>query len=304
MTHIAKSTGTVPAPLQPPPLPSAINISVNSRHLGSNTAGRLLAVLCLLPGLPLMAALMTLVKLTSRGSALYTQQRVGRHGEIFTMYKLRSMVPNAEAETGPTWAGPEDPRVTGFGRFLRASHLDELPQLLNVVRGEMAIFGPRPERPEIVQSLAEQIPGYLNRLAVLPGITGLAQINLPPDETVDCVRKKLYLDLQYIQTGNWLLDVQMFFWTLLRLVMVPAGIATGLMGLERSVPEVAATGGLETEDAELERDMLPDRQPVPVELPTAAIEETSIPPARFRRHATPHTEVTVDERLAVGFLKR
>jgi len=227
-----------------PTLKPAIDIRI-SPHLDSdNWGGRFLAAFCLIPGFPLMLGLMAMVKLTSRGPALYAQNRVGREGHIFTMYKLRSMVQNAEAGIGPTWSGRQDPRVTWFGRFLRASHLDELPQLLNVVWGEMAIFGPRPERPELIDQLAEQIPGYWNRLAVLPGITGLAQINLPPDETVDCVRKKLQLDLEYIEHANWWLDERMFVWTLLRLVMVPAGIATGLMGLARVV-DLAGTSSTE-----------------------------------------------------------
>ena len=137
------------------------------------------------------------------------------------MYKIRTMRLDAEAETGPVWAKANDPRITRLGRFLRKLHLDELPQLINVVKKEMSLIGPRPERPEIAAVLAEDIPGYTDRLVVLPGVTGLAQINLPPDSTLDDVRRKLVLDMKYIkQAGPWL-DARILMSTFARMVGVP-----------------------------------------------------------------------------------
>jgi lipopolysaccharide/colanic/teichoic acid biosynthesis glycosyltransferase len=147
---------------------------------------------------PLIGILILLVRCTSRGPGIYSQVRVGKDGLIFTMYKLRSMRCDAEAQTGAVWAGVKhDPRMTYVGYWLRRLHLDELPQLVNVVYGHMSLVGPRPERPEFVELLAEEVPGYLDRLMVKPGITGLAQINLPPDTDLDSVRRKLVLDREY-----------------------------------------------------------------------------------------------------------
>ena len=131
---------------------------------------------------------MLLVRLTSRGPGIYKQARVGKDGRKFMMYKIRTMRQDAEAASGPMWTQAHDPRVTFLGRVLRKLHLDELPQLFNVLKGEMSLVGPRPERPEFVRVLAEAIPGYRNRLAVRPGVTGLAQVNLPPDTDIASVR--------------------------------------------------------------------------------------------------------------------
>jgi hypothetical protein len=157
------------------------------------------------------------------------------------MYKLRSMRLDAESKSGPTWsASGADPRVTWLGYWLRRLHLDELPQLLNVVRGEMALVGPRPERPEFVKILAEQIPGYEGRLVVLPGITGLAQINLPPDSDLDSVRRKLIVDRDYIESAGCWLDLRIFFCTLLRMLWIKGPAVTRFLGLERVVVLPAA----------------------------------------------------------------
>src|SRR5262245_22208400 len=120
---------------------------------------------------PLLLFAAVLVKLTSRGPAFYSQTRVGADGRHFTIYKVRTMIHNAESLTGARWSLPGDPRITLVGRFLRASHLDELPQLWNVLRGEMSLVGPRPERPEFVPGLEKALPGYTNRLLVRPGVT-------------------------------------------------------------------------------------------------------------------------------------
>jgi len=179
--------------------------------------GRILAAILLIPGAPIIGLLVLLVRLTSKGPGIYRQVRVGLHGKTFNIYKIRTMRHDAEAQTGPTWTTRNDGRITWLGKRLRKWHLDEFPQLFNVLRGDMTLIGPRPERPEFIQWLAQEIPDYLERLAVRPGITGLAQINLPPDTDVDSVRRKLVLDLEYIRHATLLLDLRMFAGTLLRL---------------------------------------------------------------------------------------
>ena len=130
-----------------------------------------------------------LVKLTSRGPAFYSQVRLGLDGRPFYIRKLRTMYHNCERLSGPCWSTANDCRITPVGRFLRRSHIDELPQLWNVLCGEMSLVGPRPERPELIPTLARSIPGYRHRLEVRPGVTGLAQIQLPPDTDLDSVRR-------------------------------------------------------------------------------------------------------------------
>ncbi len=170
----------------------------------------------------LLAALA--IKLTSRGPAFYTQVRTGRDGRAFTIYKLRTMIDNCESLTGPRWTIPGDPRITPVGWFLRRTHLDELPQLFNVLRGEMSLIGPRPERPEFVQELDRRIPGYQRRHEVLPGITGLAQVQLPPDTDLESVRVKLLYDLYYVRHQNPLLDLRIFLSTALHMVGLPCAM--------------------------------------------------------------------------------
>jgi lipopolysaccharide/colanic/teichoic acid biosynthesis glycosyltransferase len=195
--------------------------------------GWLCALVLMLPGVPMILAIMLLVRLTSRGPALFRQVRVGKGGRCFTMFKIRTMSIDAEQRTGPVWSTGRDPRITPLGRILRKLHLDELPQLFNVLRGEMSLIGPRPERPEIAARLAECIPGYYRRLAVLPGITGLAQINLPPDTDLESVRLKLVLDLEYIHDAGVLLDLRMFACSLLRLFGLSGELAMNLLRLKR-----------------------------------------------------------------------
>ncbi len=163
---------------------------------------------------PLMLLTAVLVKLSSRGPILYRQQRVGLNGELFTLYKFRSMYADAEARTGAVWAKVDDPRITPIGRWLRRLRLDELPQLWNVVRGQMAIVGPRPERPEFVEMLTQQIPYYRQRLAVKPGITGWAQINHKYGDTALDAMIKLEYDLYYIKHVAPMLDFYIIFHTL------------------------------------------------------------------------------------------
>src|SRR5262245_45504499 len=206
-----------------------------------------LAIVLLIPGLPLLGLLIALVRLTSRGPGIYAQARVGKGGCVFTMYKLRSMRIDAESGTGPVWSSAgSDSRVTPMGYWLRRLHLDELPQLFNVLRGEMSLVGPRPERPEFVKVLALQIPNYLDRLLVLPGVTGLAQVNLPPDTDLDSVRRKLALDREYICESGILLDLRIIFCTILRVVGLRGGRGVRWLGLQRTVflpPGAAPIGG-------------------------------------------------------------
>ncbi len=146
------------------------------------------------------------VRLDSRGSIFYTQERLGRNGCLFRVIKLRSMVPDAEAATGAVFSKRGDPRVTRVGRFLRRTRLDEVPQLINVLRGDMSMIGPRPERPEHVQRLTQKIPFYRTRLIVRPGLTGWAQVRYDYGSTDEDARAKLQYDLYYIRHHSLLLD--------------------------------------------------------------------------------------------------
>src|SRR5580658_4692467 len=162
---------------------------------------------------PLMAFLLVLVRLTSPGPALYRQVRMGRHGKSFNMYKIRTMAQNAEAITGAVWSGPNDSRVTRVGRFLRDAHLDELPQLVNVLRCEMSLIGPRPERPQLVKDIVRRLPRYAERTEVRPGVTGFAQIQHPADLDLDHVRRKLMYDLYYVSEVSPWLDLRIILGT-------------------------------------------------------------------------------------------
>lgn len=196
--------------------------------------GRCLALVLLVMGIPVLLAAMLVVRLTSRGPAIFRQQRVGLNGRVYTMYKIRTMRQDAEVGTGPVWTVARDPRITLVGRFLRRFHIDEFPQLVNVLKGEMALIGPRPERPEFTQKLAVELPNYLDRLLVRPGITGLAQINLPPDTDLESVRRKLVLDLEYVVRGCLPLDLRIFTATFLRLLALPSDFSLTLLGLRRN----------------------------------------------------------------------
>ena len=163
---------------------------------------------------PVMVIVAILVKLTSRGPIFHRQVRVGLNDSTFTLYKFRSMYADAEAGTGAVWARKDDPRVTGVGKWIRRLRLDELPQLLNVLRGEMSLVGPRPERPEFVTSLAEKIPFYSYRHCVKPGITGWAQINYKYGDTLEDTIIKLEYDLYYIKNLALSLDTFIIFHTM------------------------------------------------------------------------------------------
>lgn len=160
------------------------------------------AFFLLLVFLPIMLTVAVAIKWTMGGSVFYTQTRVGKHGNHFSIIKFRTMVENAEAESGPRLSCADDPRVTKLGKFLRASHFDELPQLMNVIHGDMSFIGPRPERPEFVETFEREITHYTRRREVKPGITGLAQICLPYDATA---KEKLEYDVFYIDNQQSLL---------------------------------------------------------------------------------------------------
>jgi exopolysaccharide biosynthesis polyprenyl glycosylphosphotransferase len=164
--------------------------------------------------LPIMLIVALIVRLSSAGPVLYRQERVGVHGTIFTVFKFRSMYADAEAKTGAVWATKNDPRITPVGRWLRKLRLDELPQLFNVLRGEMSIVGPRPERPDFVKILSAQIPHYAQRHCVKPGITGWAQINYKYGDTLEDALIKLEYDLYYIKNLSLALDAVIMFHTL------------------------------------------------------------------------------------------
>jgi lipopolysaccharide/colanic/teichoic acid biosynthesis glycosyltransferase len=203
------------------------------------------AGLLLVPGAPVILLAALLVKLTSRGPAFYHQARLGRGGRPFTIYKIRTMVDKCESLTGPRWSIPGDPRITCIGQFLRASHLDELPQLVNVLRGDMSLIGPRPERPEFLPELEAAFPWYRERLLVRPGVTGLAQVQLPADTNLDSVRHKLTYDLYYIHNvGPWL-DLRILLCTALYAVGVPFRLSRGVFRIPGVAPSPRSAGPLE-----------------------------------------------------------
>ena len=179
---------------------------------------RLVSIAISLVGLILAAPLVPLIvlaiRLDSRGSVLYSQTRVGKAGRIFKVVKFRTMRQDAEADSGPTWAGDNDPRVTRVGKFLRASRLDEIPQLWCVLKGDMAFVGPRPERPEFTERLSKEIPYYGVRHMVRPGITGWAQVKYKYGSTVEDAREKLQYDLFYIKNASIGLDMLIMFQTI------------------------------------------------------------------------------------------
>jgi lipopolysaccharide/colanic/teichoic acid biosynthesis glycosyltransferase len=190
-----------------------------------------LAAILLVLTAPLTALIMIIVRLTSPGPVLYTQTRLGLGGRPYMIYKIRTMVQNCEKQTGPTWTMLGDPRITPVGRFLRRFHLDELPQLWNVLRGEMSLIGPRPERPEFVSHLECALPHYRSRMLVRPGLTGLAQVQLPPDSDLDSVRSKLAVDLYYVQRVSPLLDFQIMVSTVTYLLGVPFDVTRRVLGV-------------------------------------------------------------------------
>lgn len=194
-----------------------LGASVEVAHPYYNGIKRLVDVVVALVGLvlssPILLLAIVLIKLESPGKAIYSQERVGRFKRPFRIFKLRSMVTNAEAN-GAQWAAKADARITRVGRILRATRIDEIPQFWNVLRGEMSLVGPRPERPEFVELLSREIPFYLQRHLVKPGLTGWAQINFPYGASVEDAANKLKYDLYYVKHASLMLDLQIALRTL------------------------------------------------------------------------------------------
>ena len=178
------------------------------------TTNMIVALIGIVVSAPIMVLTAMAVRLSSHGPVLYRQTRVGLDDALFTVYKFRSMRVDAEAATGAVWAQKDDPRVTRVGRIIRRIRFDELPQLFNVLRGEMSVVGPRPERPEFVKALSEQIPYYRQRHCVRPGITGWAQINYKYSENLEDTIEKLEYDLFYIKNMSLSLDTYIIFHTM------------------------------------------------------------------------------------------
>ncbi|SIN67741.1 Sugar transferase involved in LPS biosynthesis (colanic, teichoic acid) [Singulisphaera sp. GP187] len=214
---------------------------------------------------PLILILMALVKLTSRGPALYQQVRLGLEGRPYTIIKIRTMVQDCEQLSGPQWSKAGDPRITRLGRFLRRCHLDELPQLWNVIRGEMSLVGPRPERPVFIDQLEKQIPNYHDRLQVRPGITGLAQIQLPADSDLEGVRRKVAYDLCYLQRMGLWLDLRILVGTILKSAGVPFDLTRRLLwlpcALAEEIDRLSPDESDRDQDEERGRHVEPERTP-------------------------------------------
>jgi len=172
------------------------------------------AVLGIILFSPLFLIIAILIKVDSLGPVFFKQERMGKDGKVFKIWKFRTMREDAEAQTGPVWAQENDPRITRIGRFLRKSHLDELPQLFNILKGDMSLIGPRPERPEFCEKITQTIPHFSQRLKVKPGITGLAQVRYRYGASLKDAVKKLRYDLLYIKRQCWLLDFQIVLWTI------------------------------------------------------------------------------------------
>lgn len=175
---------------------------------------RFVAFILFLLLIPAVVIIAVLVKVSSPGRVFYTQERVGKDGRKFTIIKFRTMVQHAEAHTGAVYAADNDPRITKTGRFLRKWRLDEIPQLLNVIKGEMGLVGPRPEREVFIKEFEEKIPFYTQRLAVRPGLTGWAQVKYSYASTIEQTEEKLQYDLYYIKNMSFVLDFVVFMKTI------------------------------------------------------------------------------------------
>lgn len=191
---------------------SQLNTSYN--RYGKRLVDLLITIPALIVSLPIALLTGLLIKLGSHGPIIYSQKRVGKNGTLFSCYKFRSMREDAEKHTGPVWSEEGDPRVTVVGKWLRRFRIDELPQLVNVLKGEMSLIGPRPERPYFVEKLKKEIPLYARRFNVRPGITGWAQIKQPADRVLDDVREKLRYDFYYLENLSFNIDIKIILSTI------------------------------------------------------------------------------------------
>ncbi|OGW85427.1 MAG: hypothetical protein A3C35_03380 [Omnitrophica bacterium RIFCSPHIGHO2_02_FULL_46_11] len=189
------------------------NLVISWRRVVKRSLDISTSLIGILISTPVMMLIAFAIKLDSRGPIFFKQARVGMRGKIFNMLKFRTMCQDAEAKTGPVWAKENDARITRIGMFLRKTHLDEIPQFFNVLRGEMSLVGPRPERPYFVHEFRKLIPHYDRRLCAKPGITGLAQIKRRYDETIEDVKKKVKYDVLYIRKMCPVLDIKVLAMT-------------------------------------------------------------------------------------------
>ena len=176
-----------------------------------------------------MGALALIVRAASPGPAFYSQIRLGRNGRTFRIFKLRTMADNCEQATGPIWSHADDPRVTRLGRLLRDTHLDELPQLWNVLRGDMSLIGPRPERPEIALHIEGTLPEFPQRLQIRPGMTGFAQLRMSPNSTLAQISDKLAHDLYYIENLTLVMDLRIAAATIFKMLGAGCAAASSLL---------------------------------------------------------------------------
>ena len=174
----------------------------------------LMSFILLISLFPIFILIGIIIKINSKGPIIYSQERLGYNGQPFNIYKFRSMVADAEQESGPVWTLDDDPRITAFGQMLRKYRLDEFPQLINVFLGQMSLIGPRPERPYFIDRLKEKFPLYERRFRVRPGITGWSQIKHPSDTKEEDVRQKLRYDFYYIENLSFNLDLKIFISTM------------------------------------------------------------------------------------------
>ncbi len=203
--------------------------------------------LTILPiALPVILVAWLAIRLTSRGPGFYTQTRLGQFGRPYRIVKLRTMYHRCEDLSGARWSTRGDSRVTPVGRVLRKLHVDELPQLWNVFRGDMSLIGPRPERPEFVGPLSAAVPGYADRLRVRPGVTGLAQIQHPADDGIESVRAKLAYDRLYLERCGPGLDARIFLGTVLYAAQLPYPLVRRLARLPHPAPVSAEAAAAET----------------------------------------------------------
>jgi len=172
------------------------------------------SIVILLLSLPIALLTAIAIKLDSEGPVFFTQERMGMNGKIFKMIKFRSMRKDAEKLTGPVWSQKNDSRVTRVGKLIRKLRIDEIPQFINVLKGDMSVVGPRPERPYFVEKLSQEIPYYKRRLKVRPGITGWAQVKHKYDESIEDVKIKLRYDLFYIENMSLRMDLKILFRTI------------------------------------------------------------------------------------------